>query len=714
MSRPDALWSPPNPGSTRMDAYRHHINTKFHVSLRDSHDLHQWTVAHPQEFWLDVYSYLALTPPLAARTTRAYDESLPMRAVPAFFEPLSLNYAENALEGHDPEGVALIGLREGEDLDGEQLTWGQLRRRVSRVGSALRRAGVRQGDVVAALVSNSIAAVVLFLASAAIGAVYTSIAPDLGTEGCVARLQQVTPRILFVDSHSIHKGRRSSMIPKTESILFQLTKTTRPPAVYIVPITTSLDEYLPTRFPTFEHFLTLAPPAASTTPPSYTRVPFMTPLFIVYTSGTTGPPKCIVHHHGLILQFKKISILHNSLGPGDIVLQYSSTSWIMFYVMNGHLTTGATTICYAGSPLFPQPTQLLRLAAHHRVTYLGTSPRYLAELEKASCVPRRDFDLSALRMVNTTGAPLSDHQYRWFYAVAFPARVHLANVAGGTDVATSLCAADPAGVVRAGEMQMHGLGMDVDVADVETGRSIRGEVERDDTGKCWVPKRGELVIRKPFPSMPACFWGDRDGRTYGAAYFERWEGVDCWAMHDWISVNPETWGSVMHGRRCVVLCCGYEKHIILADADVPRFLSDGVLNPSGIRFGSGEVYAICEGPAFSSDIAETLCVGRRRPHDTDETVFLFVKMKPERIFSDGLLRRLRDAIKTGLSARHVPRHIIEVDEIPVTINGKKVETAVKQLISGKDIKISSTVANPECLLKYKKYRDYENRRAAML
>ena len=541
MSEHPIVWRPPNPGFTRMDAYRRHINAKFNVCLSNSQELHQWTVEHQQEFWLDVYTYLELIPPLPSGMTKAYDDSLPLSAVPAFYQGLELNYAENALEGQDPNGLALIGLREGQSLDGESLTWGELKEQVKRVSSALRRAGVQREDVVAALVSNSVTAVVLFLASATVGAVYTSIAPDLGTEGCVARLQQVTPRVLFVDSHATYKGRRSSMLPKTESILAQLlTK----PAVYIVPIA-SAHEYEPSRFLTFDYFLTDTSPSD---PISYTRVPFTSPLTVVYSSGTTGPPKCIVHHHGLILQLKKVSLLHNSMGPEDVVLQYSSTSWIMFYIMNGHLTTGATTICYDGSPLFPDCRQLLRIMERHGVTYFGTSPRYLFELEKAGCVPRDEFELGRLRMVNTTGAPLSVEQYRWFYALAFPARTHLCNVAGGTDVATSLCAADPAGPLRLGEMQMHGLGMDVDVADPETGRSIKGQLERDQSGK-WMPRPGELVVRKPFPSMPAFFWGDRDGSVYRAAYFERWPDVDCWAMHDWISVNPDSRGVMMHGRR---------------------------------------------------------------------------------------------------------------------------------------------------------------------
>ena len=364
-------------------------------------------------------------------------------------------------------------------------------------------------------------------------------------------------------------------------------------------------------------------------------------------------------------------------------MQFSSTSWVLFYIMNGHLATGATTICYDGSPMYPDVRQLVRILARFKATYFGTSPRYLHELDLAGVKPAQEFDLSALRMVNTTGATLSPSQYRYFYA-NFPPSTHLSNSAGGTDTATSLIAADPAGPLRIGEMQMPSLGIDVDVADPATGASIKA------TGR-----PGEMVIRKPFPSMPPFFWGDEGNKIYRAAYFERFPDIDVWAQHDWLSFNPKTGGSMMHGR------------------------SDGVLNPSGIRFGSGEIYAIVESARFTGDegIADTLCVGRRRPKDTDETVFLFVKMKDGRRFTKELEGKIRDAVRQGLSPRHVPRFIVPVDELPVTVNGKKVETAVKQIISGKKIEVSSTVANPECLLgfsRFVRYGDRNNERVSKL
>ena len=681
-SVPEIVWQPPPDivGKTPMDQYRQHVNRKFQQNHKNTPELQAWSVANQQPFWLDLYSYLELVPALPEGLTRAYDESLPMSSIPKWYEGVEINYTENVLENarKHPDNIALIGLREGQPLDAPipKLTWRELERHVAQVSGVLRRKHIKQGDVIAALVSNSIDAVVLFLSTAAIGAVFTSISPDLGAEGCIARLRQVTPKILFADSDATYKGRQTPLLPKINTIMSRLdTK----PDTYIIPLTPSAPTH---PYKSMTEFLSAS--AGLPTRPryprnsAYARVPFTHPLVICYSSGTTGPPKCIVHQHGLILNLKKISSLHNSLTPADTVLQFSSTSWVLFYIMNGHLATGATTVCYDGSPLFPDARQLIRILARFRASYFGSSPRYLLELEKAGAVPKAEFDLSALRMVNTTGATLSPDQYRWFYR-SFPRRVHLANSAGGTDTATSLISADPCGPLRIGEMQVQALGMDIDVADPESGASLR---------ESGMP--GEMIVRKPFPSMPAFFWGDEGGRIYRAAYFERFADVDVWAQHDWMSFNPRTGGSVMHGR------------------------SDGVLNPSGIRFGSGEIYAIVEGPAFNGEIAETLCVGRWRPSDVDESVFLFVKMATGHRFTDDLLRRLQGAIRDGLSSRHVPRFIVEVEEIPVTINGKKVETAVKQIISGKEIKVSSTVANPECLRGYKSWAEYEGRRDSKL
>jgi acetoacetyl-CoA synthetase len=350
--------------------------------------------------------------------------------------------------------------------------------------------------------------------------------------------------------------------------------------------------------------------------------------------------------------------------------------------MNGHLSVGAKIICYDGGALYPDPSTLLRINEKFHATYWGTSPRYLLELEQSGIKPS-SFDLSSLSLVTCTGATLTGEQFTWFYR-AFSNQIHLSSVAGGTDIASSWIATDPAGPVYANEMQMWALGHACDILDSITGQSIAM------TG---LP--GELVCRAPFPSMPCRFWGDTSNKKYREAYFEKFElshpitglkdFLDVWAQHDFITMNPITRGVQILGR------------------------SDGVLNPSGIRFGSSEIYNIVEGPLFNSSLADTLCVGRRRTGDKDETVFLFVVMAPghEDEFNEELVTKIKSSIRDGLSARHVPKFVIRVKDIPYTVNGKKVEIAVKKVISGIDVKVSSTVRNPESLAEYERFKGLE-------
>ena len=680
---PELLWRPTKAkaGKTPMDDYRRHINENFSAKLETTQDLQRWSVQNLQQFWMDLYSWLEFTPPLPKGMTKAYDDGVPMSSNPDFFPGLLFNYAENAMFSNpDPNAVALIGIREGIE-DGETLTWCQFRDKVRLTASALRHCGVKQGDRVAALVATSIWAMILLHATASVGAIFTSISPELGIEGCVSRLQQVTPSILFADGDTVYKGKTVSIIEKVQNILARLNPK---PQTYIVPISSPQST-----FPSISAFLSKANPSDKLT---FTRVPFNHPLLICYSSGTTGPPKCIVHHHGILLQFKKIAIVHNSTTTADIIFQYSSTSWVVFAVMCGYFACGAQTIVYNGSPMFPDVKQLLRIVQKYRVTYFGTSPRYLLEVEMARCIPKQEFDLDCLRIVYTTGATLSAEQYRWFYA-AMPPHVHLCNTAGGTDTATSLIAADPCGPIYAGEMQVFALGMDVDIADPVSGESILHKGEP-----------GELIVRKAFPSMPCFFWGDDGGKKYKSSYFERFENIDVWAQHDLLSCDVKTGGLVMHGRSDGVL----SMYLPIPSGKDMHANDLCATDPSGIRFGSGEIYAIVEAAPFNAQISNSLCVGRRRPHDTDEQVFLFLVMKPGHPLTPELREKVKQAIKQGLSSRHVPKFLVGVPDIPVTINGKKVEIAVKQVLSGKDVVPSATVANPEAVGYFKRFRAIES------
>jgi acetoacetyl-CoA synthetase len=543
-SNPELLWTPQQANrkssTTPMDEYRNHVNKSFGLNINDSQGLIQWSNEKPQDFWIDLYKYLKLVPSLPPSIKQAYNGNVPMSSNPPFFEGLEINYAENAMFSNpDPNAIALIGLREGQDLDeAEYVTWQEFRDSVRLTASALRRSGIKKGDRVGALVATSNFAMVLFHAAAAIGAIFTCISPDLGLEGCVSRLQQVTPSILFVDGDAVYKGKTVSTLDKLDQILSRLKPV---PATFVVPIVSQ-----PLRYPTTHDFLQRANQDDKLT---FTRVSFNDPLMICYSSGTTGAPKCIVHRHGLCIQTRKISILHNSLTPADVIMQYSSTSWVVFYIMCGHFSIGAATICYNGSPLYPDAKQLLRIVEKFKVTFFGSSPRYLLEVEMSKCVPKEEFDLSSLKTVYTTGATLSPEQYRWFYR-SFPPSIQICNTAGGTDTATSLIALDPAGPIYAGEMQIRALGMDVGIVDSTTGVSIY------DSGEA-----GEMIIRKPFPSMPCFFWGDTGNRKYKSSYFERFANIDVWAQHDWLSRNPNTGGFTMHGRSDGVLSKSSTHHL---------------------------------------------------------------------------------------------------------------------------------------------------------
>lgn len=334
--------------------------------------------------------------------------------------------------------------------------------------------------------------------------------------------------MIFADSHVTYKGRRRSNLDKVSSIVDRLSKK---PQIVLIP----LDKTSSHPFIDLSDFLAQSNASDRL---EFKRLSFSAPLYILYSSGTSGPPKCLVHQHGVILQHKKVSKLHNSLQPGEVVFQYSSPSWVLWNIMIGHLSAGTTLVLYDGSPTYPSPKFMLDIVQRHKVEYWGISPGYLQQLEATGVVPKKEYDISSLRMVQTGGSHLAASQYHWFYDT-FPPAIHLTSVTGGTDLVTSWIGTDPAGPLYPGELQLPMLGHDIDVADPVTGESVKH-----------LGIAGEFVCKQPFPSMPIFMWGDEGNKLYKATYFERF-AFPCWAQHDWISFNPVTGGSQVHGRRSV-------------------------------------------------------------------------------------------------------------------------------------------------------------------
>jgi acetoacetyl-CoA synthetase len=375
---------------------------------------------------------------------------------------------------------------------------------------------------------------------------------------------------------------------------------------------------------------------ATSSIPFFEKTEFRDPFLIASSSGTTGIPKCIVHSGGgCLISSAKEGLLHREIGPDTVALQYTTTGWIMYLSSNMNLLLGAHVILYDGSPFQPDLTTFIRLISEQKVTKLGTSPRWMSEMQRNNIAPREIADLSALKMVASTGMVLSDQQFEWFYDVGFPKSVHLANISGGTDIAGCFGQENPLTPVYVGGCQGASLGTPVEVFDslIEGGRGIKGEAVPHGTP-------GELVASTAFPNMPVNFWNDSDGQRYFSAYFEKYDNV--WTHGDFIMVHPATKNIIFLGR------------------------ADGVLNPSGVRFGSAEIYGVLESGRFPG-IADSICVGQRRPKDDDETVMLFCLMKPGEKFTQALVNDIKAAIRKELSARHVPKYIFETPEIPVSL-----------------------------------------------
>jgi acetoacetyl-CoA synthetase len=639
------LWRPSREtvASLALTRFREEAGLRAGRPLADYAALHAWSVAEPAAFWDLMWDFAGVIGEKGARTLIDEDAMPGAR----FFPDAKLNFAENLLRRQD-DGEAIVF--RGEDGATRRLSWRELNDLVSRLQQALAFAGVGVGDRVAAYLPNIPEAIAAMLATAALGATWSSASPDFGPDGVLDRFGQIAPKVFLAADGYHYAGKTIDLAGKVKAIVPRLTSVERTIIVPMIGTADALATALPEAL-TLE--AALAPFAAK--PVTFTRLPFAHPLYVLFSSGTTGVPKCIVHSAGgTLLQHLKEHQLHSAIGAGDRVFYFTTLGWMMWNWLATALASGATLMLFDGSPFHPSPAVLFDYAASERTTFFGTSAKFIDALKKAEYRPRDHHDLAPLRTVASTGSPLVAESFDFVYDAIKP-DVHLASLSGGSDIVSCFVLGVPSLPVWRGEIQGPGLGLAVDICD-ENGAPLAA-------GK------GELVCKRPFPAMPIGFWNDPDGARYHAAYFARFPGIWChgdfaeWTAHG---------GIIIHGR------------------------SDATLNPGGVRIGTGEIYRQVE---QVPEVIEALCVGQA--WEGDVRVVLFVRLREGATLDEALIKRIRDRIRSGASPRHVPAKVIAVADIPRTKSGKIVELAVREFIHGRTVKNSEALANPEALALYR-------------
>ncbi len=621
--------------------YLRWLEAQGHGSFTDYAALHRWSVENIETFWKTVWDYCGLIAEQPA--ARVLDK----RAMPGarWFEGAHLNFARNllreALDG-DPDKVAVTAVSESRGRI--RLTYGELRDQAGALEAYLRALGVKPGDRVAAVVAHTPEALVGMLASASLGAVWSSASPDFGVAGIMDRFGQIEPTVLIAVNGYSYNGKHYSKLEHIGALAERM------PSLRKVIVTDNLPG---TGIPEGERFIGWdeALVRGGRHEPSFTTLPFDHPLYIMFSSGTTGVPKCIVHGAGgVLLQHAKELMLHGDVQRDDRLFYFTTCGWMMWNWHVSGLVTGAELILFDGSPSHPSLDVCWRLAEEVGMTHFGTSAKFLGSCRNAGLRPRDEFNLGQLRTVFSTGSPLLPEDFDWVYDAVKP-DVLLASISGGTDIISCFVGGCPTLPVRRGEIQCAMLGMDVQ-AWSEDGRPVVGA-------------RGELVCAKPAPCMPVGFWNDPGGKRYRAAYFERFPGV--WAHGDYIEFT-EHGGVIIYGR------------------------SDATLNPGGVRIGTAEIYRQVE---TLPEIADSIVVGQRMGED--QRVVLLVVLNDGYTLDDALIDKIRKRIRENASPRHVPARIVAIDEIPYTRSGKKVELAVTRILQHEKVENREAITNPDSL-----------------
>jgi acetoacetyl-CoA synthetase len=653
MSAP--LWqpSPDRVAHANLTAFAAGVAAKHDVALADFSALFRWSTDEPEAFWREIWNDAGIVGDPGKRTLVDADKMPGAR----WFPDARLNFAENLLKGRSLDDADDAIVFWGEDKVKRRVSNADLVASVSRVAQALRAAGVQKGDRVAAYTPNTPEAVIAMLATASLGAIWSSASPDFGVQGVVDRFGQIEPKVLFTVDGYWYNGKPQPVLDKLAAIVKRLPTLRRvvvAPYVREMAGASSGIADVPNGVG-WDDFVAPFAPA----PIVYERLPFDTPLYIMYSSGTTGVPKCIVHGAGgTLLQHVKEHRLHSDVKPGDRLFYFTTCGWMMWNWLASGLASGAVLLLYDGSPFVRQGKILWELADAERMTHLGTSAKYIDAIKKIALVPRTDYALSSLRAVLSTGSPLAPEGFDYVYRYV-KEDICLSSISGGTDIISCFALGCPTRPVWSGELQCRGLGMKVDVYD-ENGKPVRGQ-------------KGELVCTAPFPSMPLGFWNDPDGAKYRAAYFERFPGI--WCHGDWVELTAHD-GMIIYGR------------------------SDATLNPGGVRIGTAEIYRQVE---ELDEVVESIVIGQDWPpgEASDVRVVLFVRLRDGLALDQALIDRIKKQIRVNTTPRHVPAKIVQVSDIPRTKSGKIVELAVRNVVHGAPVKNVEALANPEALEEFR-------------
>jgi len=615
------------------------INRKYSQAFDEFPSLYQWSTENIADFWAAMWEFSEI------KASKSYDQVIddPAKMPGAkWFSGARLNFAENLLRYRD-EQVAIIF--KGEDQDSIRMTYAELYDEVARIADSLKKSGVQTGDRVVGFMPNMPETIIAMLAATSMGATWSSCSPDFGIKGVLDRFGQIKPRILFTADGYSFKGAKFDSLEKISDILKELPSIEK---VVVVPYTRQDADIR--EVPNAIHYRDFISSEANLEIP-FEQLPFEHPLYIMYSSGTTGLPKCMVQSAGgILVHHMKELMLHTDLKREDTIFYFTTCGWMMWNWLTSSLSVGATLVLFDGNPFHPDNGALWQMAQDEKITIFGTSAGYIAALQNAGVKPGRTYDLTPLKAVLSTGSPLSEEGFEFIYREV-KSDLQLASISGGTDLNGCFALGNPMGPVSAGELQCRGLAMKVEAFD-ETGSPV-------------INRQGELVCAAPFPSMPIYFWDDPDNRKYLSAYFDMYPNI--WRHGDYILVN-EHGGVVIFGR------------------------SDATLNPGGVRIGTAEIYRQVE---QLEEIEDSVVVGQNWKNDV--RVILFVKMAEGVQLTDELQKKIRDIIRKSASPRHVPAKILSVADVPYTLNMKKVELAVRKTIHKQPVLNKDALRNPEAL-----------------